>query len=396
MPLRNRNYLSDLAGAKDASTKSKYSSLISRLWVLPRAWCVTTSLPAKGVPRHKLAALVRLHLDRLAPFADYGVYACRSADWVHLWFWENQRVRAICDKQGLDFSVLQCAPESVCFPKIRDGAILYRCVEGVEAQLWHSGALLDSAWWPGEIDLATWQAWRPTAAASSGPRSQIAVWPEFLPSTSPRIPNVDNASSLSRPWGRNLLGEPWWRGLTGIRIDMVYVAISCLLLGFAGYLSAQWWSLQRAEIVVEKKIDTLSPRIDPVQSARSNALAQQEWVNQLAKLRNQDGVDQILDSLQPVLQKQDAALREFEYFAGEIRMTVVPINTEIDIVELTKDMEALPRFSNLRLLPDSDSHVMKISGKVRSLTNVAIVDAADRQAATTTTFRNRDQSGKGQ
>jgi len=177
---------------------------------------------------------------------------------------------------------------------------------------------------------------------------------------------------------------------------MVYVAISCLLLGFAGYLSAQWWSLQRAEIVVEKKIDTLSPRIDPVQSARSNALAQQEWVNQLAKLRNQDGVDQILDSLQPVLQKQDAALREFEYFAGEIRMTVVPINTEIDIVELTKDMEALPRFSNLRLLPDSDSHGMKISGKVRSLTDVAIVDAADRQAATTTTFRNRDQSGKGQ
>ncbi len=378
MLLRNRFYLSDLPGAEDKPTASEAqprAGLLKPLWILPRIWCVTTSLNAKGVPRHKTVAFVKLHLPRLAPFADYGVYACRSGDWVHLWFWENQRVRDLCRKHDLDFTTLQLAPESVCFPKVREGAILYQCIHGVEAQLWHQGLLLDSAWWPEMIDITTWQTWRPTAAASSGIRTQLASWSESLPAIIPLTTSLHSSSTtqLSEPWAGNLLGEQWWYFLKEIRTDMVYVAAVGLLLGFTGYLSTQWWSLQHVQSNVEKKIAALSSRIDPLNNARSKALEQQQWISQLAKLRNQDDINQVLKSLQPILQKQEAALREFEYLDGEIRLLLVPINTELNIVALTQDLEALPRLTALRLLPESDARVMRISGKIRPAPEVRVL-----------------------
>ncbi len=378
MLLRNRFYLSDFSGAGDDHTASEpqpRSGLLKPLWILPRTWCVTTSLNAKGVPRHKTAAFVKLHLTRLAPFADYGVYACRSGDWVHLWFWENQRVRDLCKKCDVEFATLQLAPESVCFPKAREGTVLYQCIHGVEAQLWHQGLLLDSAWWPEMIDTAAWQAWRPTAVSSSGIRTQSASWPEFPPAINTLTTNPDPRSTtqLFEPWGGNLLGEQWWHFVKEIRTDMIYVAAVGILLGVTGYLSAQWWSLQNIQGSMEKKISALSSQVDPLNKARSKALEQQQWVAQLVKLRNQDNVSQFLKSLQPVLQKQEATLREFEYLDGEIRLLLVPVNTELNIVSLTQDLETLPQLTTLRLLPESDARVMRISGKIRPFPEVKVL-----------------------
>ncbi|MCU6434933.1 hypothetical protein LPB67_14240 [Undibacterium sp. Jales W-56] len=370
MQLRNRFYLSDIAGAEGDSRIERLTAStgwIKPLWILPRAWCVTTSIQAKGVPHHKTAALVRLHLNRLAPFADCGVYACRSGDWVHLWFWENRRVRELCAKHGLDFATLQLAPESVCFPKRQEGTVLYQCQQGIEAQLWHNGLLIDSAWWPDRINADAWQAWRPTSAAGTGARSQVASWSEMMPSyVTPveSIPPVEHAR-LSEPWGRNLLGVQWWHVLKDFRMDMLLAVAGGLLAGFAAYLTTQWWTLQSLQVETEKKIASLSIRVDPLNEMRSQALLRQQWVNKLVSLRNEDSIQELLKGLQSVLQQQEAALREFEYLDGEIRLMLVPVNTELNIASLTQDLEAVPKLSNLRLLPDSDARVMRISAKIQ-------------------------------
>lgn len=372
MQLRNRYYLSDLPDdVDDAALEARRVNpgWIKPLWILPRAWCVTTSLQAKGVPQHKTVALVNLHLGRLAPFADSGVYACRSGDWVHLWFWENQRVRTFCEKYGLDFATLHLAPESVCFPKLKDGAVLQQCLQGVEAQLWHQGLLLDSTWWPEMIDNATWQSWRPTAAAASGARAAVASWPETLPTLVAQLdaPDVRSSVSLSEPWAYNLLGKKWWHALKEIRSEKLILLAAGVLMVWVGYLAAQWWTLQTQQNRVETKIESLSPLVEPLNIARSKAIEGQQWVNKLASLRGQDDVKELLLSLQPVLQHQEAAIREFEYLDGEIRLMLVPINTELNLVALTQDLEALPKLTNIRLLPDSDARITRVSAKMLRL-----------------------------
>lgn len=372
MQLRNRYYLSDFAASANSSSsdngKEKFvlrAGWIKPLWILPRAWCVTTSLQAKGVPRHKTAALVQLHLGRLAPFADCGVYACRSGDWVHLWFWENRRVRELCAENDLDFDSLQLAPESVCFPKRKEGAVVYQCKDGIEAQLWYQGVLIDSAWWPDRISAEEWDVWRPTSAA--GTRSQLVSWPEKMPSyiTPGEVSPVDKTARLAEPWGRNLLGVQWWHAIKAFRVDTLLVLAGGLMAGFTAYLSMQWWTLQSLQKETEEKIAALSVRVDPLNEARSKALLQQQWINKLVALRNQDGIQDLLKSLQPVLQQQEAVLREFEYLDGELRLTLVPINTELNIASLIQDIESLPKLSNIRLLPDSDVRVVRLSAKMQ-------------------------------
>ncbi|MET3138887.1 hypothetical protein AAKU61_003260 [Undibacterium sp. GrIS 1.2] len=374
MQLRNRYYLSDFAESSsssknDAAREKPFmqSSWIKPLWIMPRAWCVTTSLKAKGVPSHKTAALVQLHLSRLVPFADCGVYACRSGDWVHLWFWENRHVREFCTKSGLDFASLQLVPESVCFPKRKDGAVVYQCKEGIEAQLWHQGILIDSAWWPDRITVKEWDEWRPTSAAGAGDRTQLVSWPEKMPAyvTPVEVLPVVDSARLAEPWGRNVLGAQWWHIVKDFRVDMLLVLAGGLLAGFAAYLFIQWWSLQALQKKIEEKIVTLSVRVDPLNDARNKAMLQQQWIDKLAALRNQDGIQDMLKSLQPVLQQQEAALREFEYLDGELRLMLVPINTELNIVSLIQDMESLPKLRNIRLLPDSDVKVVRISAKMQ-------------------------------
>jgi hypothetical protein len=405
MPLRNRLYLSDLPdnadNAADAALEARSSNLgwIKPLWILPRAWCVTTSLQAKGVPKHKTVAFVNLHLGRLAPFADYGVYACRSGDWVHLWFWENQRVRTICEKHNWDFASLQLAPESVCFPKINEGAVLLQCQQGVEAQLWHEGLLLDSAWWPDLVDKATWQKWLPTAAAATGVRTDLASWPETPPliSRGSDMQKVGTAS-LSEPWASNVLGKRWWYALKEIRGEKLQLIAGAALMLCASYLAAQWWTLQTEQRRVENKIETLSPLVEPLNAARSKAMESQQWVNKLAGLRSQDDVRDLLRSLQPVLQQQEAAIREFEYLDGEVRLMLAPIGTQLNIVTLTQELEALPKLSNIRLLPDSDARLTRISAKmVRLGTPSELMVLGQRQTlkdAPKTPSVQVDRSGK--
>lgn len=389
MSLRNLFYLSDSSlgaqGTAAAATPARSrAGWLKPLWVLPRAWCVTTSLQARGVPRHKTAALVRLHLARLAPFVDSGVYACRAGDWVHLWFWENQRVRDFCLAHKLDFATMQLAPESVCLPKIRDGAVLYRCVEGVEAQLWHKGALQDSAWWPKPVDDADWQAWRPTAAASGSGRAMAAAWPQALPLAADDA-HQRTAARLLTPWAANILGEKWWRGLQELRSGLFFALSGGVLLGLAGYWSAQWWFVQQEQARVDKEIAALSLRVEPVSAARGKALAQLQWTGQIAKLHQQNGINDSLRILAPVLLQQEVALREFEYGDGELRLILVPVNSELNIAALVLQLEALPGLMNIRLLPESDARILRISAKINPSGNVEALPASESTGPTLNT-----------
>lgn len=371
MPLRNLYCLSDPAAVAEGQQRSR-SGWMKPLWVLPRSWCVTTSLQAKGVPRHKTAAFIRLHLARLAPFVDSGVYACRTGDWVHLWFWENQRVRDFCEVHGLDFAALDLAPESVCLPKINDGAVLYRCVEGVEAQLWHKGALLDSAWWPKQIDDSDWQAWRPTAAAAGSGRAFPVAWPESLPpmAISSAPPGKQTSARLLKPWASNILGEKWWRGFQEIRSGMFFTLSGGVLLGFAGYLSAQWLYVQQELYRVDLEISALSSQVEPVLTARGKTQAYLQWTSQVAKLNQQVGIGDTLRILAPVMIHQEVALREFEYGDGELRLTLVPVHAELNIESIIKQLEALPKLSDIRLLPENDVRILRISAKISPMDSV--------------------------
>ncbi|MBI1891034.1 MAG: hypothetical protein HYS18_10330 [Burkholderiales bacterium] len=362
MLLHNRLYLSDAAAQDQASERNALFGLRKTLWILPRAWCATASIQAKGIPRHKTAEFVRLHLTRLAPFVDSGAYACRSGDWVFLWFWENQRVREFCQRNELDFDSITVAPESVCFPKRQEGTVLYRCSEGVEAQLWHQGRLVDSAWWPGSLDATTWAEWQPTAAASAAGRGVPVSWPESLPHI---VNGSPGDASLNKPWASNLLAPQWWTGLKTVRLGASIVLLSALLVGYAGYLATQWLTLQRMQNDVDKKIEALSSRIDPLQAARAKALEYQYWTAQIARLAKQNGIRPLLESFKPILLQQEAALREFELSEDEVRMMLVPMVTELNIAAIIQQLEALPNLANIQLLPNSDPRAMRLTAKLR-------------------------------
>lgn len=369
MPLRNLFYLSEFAlgtGGKVKTQQRILANWLKPLWVLPRAWCVTETLQAKGVPRHKTAAFVRLHLARLSPFVDGGVYACRVGDLVHLWFWENQRVRDFCLTHQLDFTTINLAPESVCLPKLRDGAVLHRCIEGVEAQLWYKGMLQDSAWWPKLIKNEDWQAWLPSATALGSGRTMPVAWPEDLPQMDGGLRQRTSAN-LQKPWAANLLGEKWWRGIKEMRSGLFFKLSGGIFLGLAGYWFAQWWYLQHALHQVDHEIATLSIRVDPIFAARSKALAYLQWTSKTATLHQKTALNETLRILTPVLLQQEVALRELEYGDGELRLILVPVNSELNITAIIQQFEAIPNLANIRLLPESDTRTLRISAKIKPL-----------------------------
>jgi hypothetical protein len=360
MPLRNLIYISDSAISNNRVIEiPKNNGWLKPLWVLPRAWCVMTSLQAKGVPRHKTAAFIQLQLTRLAPFIDSGVYACRTGDWVHLWFWENQRVKNFCQTRNLDFSSLQVVPESVCMPKIRTGAVLHECINGVEAQLWFEGTLLDSVWWPDKIDVDKWQAWVSTVEGTG--RLLPIKWPEIMP----HINHIaSNTPKLQNPWATNILGKKWRHNLPRFNIGLLYSFSGSVFVGLSGYLVTQLYFLHEQQDHIDQEITTLSTQVVPIISARSKALEQLQWLNKVVKLNQKVGINDILLTLTPLLLQQEVALREFEYDDGELRLILVPINNELNIAEIIQKLEALPKFKNIRLLPESDMRILRLSIKV--------------------------------
>jgi len=359
MRLRSQNYLSDAGSA--ARKRRTRAGWLQPDWVLPRAWCVTASLQAKGVPRHKTAAFAQLHLARLAPFADSGVFACRAGDWVHFWFWENQRVRDLCARHGLTFGDLRLIPESLCFPRLRQGATLQRAAEGVEAQLWQDNQLVDSAWWPQVPDAATWDAWRPTAAASVAGRA--AAWPEAPPPLSGL--GVLTSADLRQPWANNLFGQKWTAGLRELRSSTFFIIAGGLVAGLAAYWGAQWLALHGEQAEVDQQIAALSAQVEPINAARGKTLQLLQWTGRIARLNQQDDLDGIFKALRPVLAKENAVLREFEYNDGELRFVLVPSGGDIDLAALIRRVEGVPVLRELRLLPDSDARLVRLSAKVR-------------------------------
>lgn len=349
--------------------------------MVPRAWCATASLPAKGVPRHQSAGLVRLHLARLAPFADCGVYACRSGGWIHLWFWENQRVRQFCHSNGIEHEGIALVPESVCLPKGRDGVVLHQCAEGVEAHLWEGGALLETAWWPQPLDAGGWQAWRLAACAAAPSRSATADWPSALPSAMARmasgvrrLPHLPHqlptrlddepAVTLGKPWAANLLGGEWWRGLRLDPVALLAVA-AALAVGMGGYWSAKLLALQREQAQLAGEGGVLSAQVDPLTQARGKALEDLRWTTAVSRLAGTERIGPTLDGLQDALAQQDAALRELEYIDGELRLLLVPLGGELNIVAVVQQLEAQPTLRNIRLLPESDARMMRVAAKIK-------------------------------
>lgn len=367
MRLRSQFYLFDQGLAAGAPPRPR-SARLKPLWVIPRAWCCTASLQAKGVPRHKTAAFVRLQLGRLVPFVDSGVYACRAGDWVHLWFWENQRVRTFCQQHALDFADILLAPESLCLPKGRDGVVVHQCIEGVEAQLWHKNLLLDSLWLPRPIDQSAWESWRQGANAAGPGPSSLLSWPDDLPNMAGLSASPSTAvRQLAAPWAANLLAEQWWRKLQHLDPVSGLVLATGLIMGLAGYWSAKWWVLQNQQTQIAAKIATLSPRVDPLNALRSQALDNMQWANQVAKLRGAERIGDTLESLEAIFARQEVALREFEYINGEMRLVIVPLMGEINIVTMIQYLEARPNLTNIRLLPESDGRVLRVSAKIRQI-----------------------------
>lgn len=391
MPLRNLIYISDSAITNNSVIEiPKNNHWLKPLWVLPRAWCVMASLQAKGIPRHKTAAFIQLQLTRLAPFVDSGVYACRSGDWVHLWFWENQRVRNFCQTKNLDFSLLQVVPESVCMPKIRTGAVLHDCINGVEAQLWFEGTLLDSIWWPDKVDADKWRAWLSTVEGTG--RLLPIKWPETMPHIT-RIASIapkSSAPKLQKPWATNLLGKKWWHNLPKFNFGLLYSISGCIFVGLSGYLGTQLYFLQVQQDQINQEIATLSAQVEPIISARSKALEQLQWSNKIVKINQKVGINDILLALSPLLLQQEVAIREFEYNEGELRLILIPINNELNIAEIIQKLETLPKLKNIRLLPESDMRILRLSMKVNLIDSKKTKNGISTQVINKAVTEKRD------
>ena len=366
MQLRNQFYLSDTASIAADQMRAR-AGRFKPLWVVPRAWCATTVLSAKGVPRHKTAAFVRLNLSRLAPFVDCGVYACRAGDWVHLWFWENQRVRDFCQRNDIDFSTILLAPESVCLSKGSDGVTVHQCIEGIEMQLWDKGLLLETVWWAQPIDAQAWHAWRIAAKATATNRTAAESWPDALPGMARLNAGHGLAAyqGLSAPWAANLLRDQWQATLSLLRPEPFLLFATGLMLALASFWSSQWLVMDHEQTQAADRISTLSKRVDPLNSARAQALDDLQWTTRLFKLRGEHSLLVLFNALQPVLEQQEALLREFEYVDGDLRLTLVPLNSEINIAGVIEQLEAQPALTGVRLLPESDMKVLRLSAKMR-------------------------------
>ena len=306
-------------------------------WVLSRPLYRFQTFDFAEVPEKNRSHALQLELTQWTPFANSGYFVGWRGSQALVWGWNADKVHAAIVAYGLQPRRVKIIPESVMQTPIQDGLCVTECREGFEGQLWQSGSLARSRWWPQMPSADEWLSFQRDAAIAPTDQQTLPPAPRHSSHTAkPWLHQSDSAESLGALAERPLMA----------------LCVLCLVVG------AQWYGLRLYKVEqsteqLRQQLIQLQTQADPIVRARREAL------DYLARINTLRGLDRLPDQLTlmgrvaQVLPKDGSSLKDWDFAGHQLKFTV-SATTDLSATRIVDSLQQAGPFGDVKALPGRD------------------------------------------
>lgn len=259
-----------------------------------------------------------------------------------VWIWDDA-VRSI-KAESLAEEKLTVIPETLfVLPPKENTLRLVACMEGVEIQVWQAGFLKGSRWFkvlPGHLVLQ-----------------------QFFISN-----DLDPATPIPEPFKTPWSAKPWAKSsdhtlLTTLKNEtlLVHCLVAMLIMG-GGWNTAVFLRYHRSNAVLDQSIERLSTEIEPILTARGEALEARRKFVKIQEVLLAPSQIHLMAVVADVLPLKKVALTEWHYTPSIV--TIVLEGEEHNPLLYVERLQAVPLFGNVKVNQGRDRRILEISMEI--------------------------------
>ena len=335
-------------------------------WIVGRALCMYRREDFSAVPRSKRRAALELKLPVWSPFERTGHHCVWAGGSAMVWFWDEDEIgpgtvpapaptrsgaRARAHARAAD----RILPETVFYPRKRDGVHLQACREGFELQLWQGDVLADAFWFiepPDEHEIGWFLDRQESPAPASASASAAAAAP-----TSP--PVLSDSGIAPDPWRVSRTAGEW---LEANERTLVAAALLALAL-VAVWQEARFWKLRHLEEEAAAAFTRMQDELGPLLAARNELVRQRRMNHALRALHHEPSQAHLMALVDRALPSAEAEFREWRYQQRELRVIVT--DPAPDPIAYVRALESEPLFEQVKAEPAPGDDGLEITLRIR-------------------------------
>lgn len=334
MPLRFpvRRYLHSTEKVQPPS--KRYGAL---QWVLARPLYRFHVIDLAQVPQKNRAQALQLELAQWTPFSHPAYYIGWSGAQALVWAWDAEKVGAAIAAAGLKPGKTEIVPESLLQTPMHSGPCLARCLEGFEGQLWRSGKLQHSRWWPQPPSAQDWMLFQRDAG----------------------LPPDEQLNEPPSARG-GVLADQVWLNAAGqadqavVVEQLAYAALALALLAPTLWYGSQWYKMQDVAQQLAAQKAQMQTEAAPIAQGRSEALDAQSRINALAKLSPYPEQLALIAKLAQTLPQDKSVLKDWDFQNGQLKFTISSATSDVSATNVINLLQQAGSFKDVKALPGRD------------------------------------------
>lgn len=305
-------------------------------WILSRCFVRQNIFEvAETLPDAKRKLALGLLVRKWSPFPSSQFAVQWAGNRACVYAWDGDAAAAAIAASGFPAGRCTVWPETFFRPPMTDGHRLAAMIDGFEGQVWKSGLLTATRWWPVTPSAREWA----TFLRASGVE---------LTQTALIVPPPAQSDVLSQPW--TMIAAPvtdLWSLLQNERAAAVAAAV--IAAPFLYYL-AQSAILIGGTIHVESRISDLTAANQTIRADRSTAFTNLESVEAYLSLERLPSQFETMNVVMALLLDSKVSVGEWSFDAGTLEI----------LVQADRPLEA-PFFIEMF---EKDDHFSNVSGTV--------------------------------
>ena len=332
--------------------------------VVPQDQCFYARTSCAGIPLRGLAGFARLQAEQLSPFQNFGAYAVRQDQVLHVWMWDKTLEASFASQHP--GRTLRAVVPQVLFSAPRERGVSWsRYVgaggkTGASALLWRAGKLVDLIYFAQPPSSESW-----VAMLMGQPQMPLLGWPSEVPSGSA----AGASPALDKPWARNLLVNRWalprFALLPVARLGL-WVATVVLAAASATFLTQRYADEKAIADSAENQKQRMAA-LEPQQQARDAAQTLGRWLASAQALSPRPAKIDLLNEAAVLLNRQGLVVRELELTPPTVSATLVPsTGAELRLTSVISAIETNPLFYDVRFVDVVGGNGFKFTWRLRS------------------------------
>ena len=312
--------------------------------VVPRAECQYRRLDLTAMPARQRSAAARLAVSRHEPSPNAVTHVAWSGGVAHLWIWATPTPEVARGEQRWIPETLLAAPPTA------DGPRLLSLHDGVEGQVWQSGQLLTSQWWPQLPEQEAWQRFLRAAGLD--------------PDIAPFVPQPLHLPWSDSPWGERQRGA----GVSAATGEyLLWIGTFALLALVFGWQVAGLVRWNAASTQLAKQLEDARNKAAPLLAARERAEQLQIDAEHLLQLQGVTG-DYLL--MGEIIKALPAGSQLTAWQRDSDKLQVAVRSAEGDPRKFVSAFEALPHLADVVATPIGSGSIqliftLPVKGKVK-------------------------------